>query len=485
MDSRASKGIAAGVSNEQLRKWTDKGWEDAQKEHNYDRSREHLNFEIGKGGVITPLDKSRSLEKRMSENLQARGIADPNAGLDEPKYRTIEHFIFGGSTERMREMAFGNQQVNYEKAGTNGHVQREQDIENWAKDIYNFVCAKFGEDNVLGFIVHLDETNPHIHCTLMPINDKQKFSYKEIFGGKTKLEFKQKYIELHNELAKVNEKWGLDRGTNISTTKAKHRSTEEYRKWLSEECSTLEEKKENYQKAIAALRTEIAFAERRQKGLTTMISNLNKEKGDLVAQIEELNRQLQEGQSNQQEVSEKIKELQNKLTDVEHSIEDKEGKLSEAERQLNVLKIDYNEVLQKTRDMAVTADELSKKVLDSQLNYGQEMAFHLHTETLEQVMREFIPFFRNLPEETKEQFEGSLIYDLAESGNKIIHLGLILMCDTINSATDYAESNGGGGGGGSSDDWKRDDDEDDRNWARRCLAKSRQMMRPSRGKKKK
>ena len=51
MDIRTSKG-PGDSSNEQLRNWTDRGWDQAMKEGNYDRSREHLNFEIQNGRII-------------------------------------------------------------------------------------------------------------------------------------------------------------------------------------------------------------------------------------------------------------------------------------------------------------------------------------------------------------------------------------------------------------------------------------------------
>ena len=58
MDIKTSKGLSQ-TSNEELRAWTDKGWEQAMREGNYDRSREHLNFEVQKGGIVTPIDKKR------------------------------------------------------------------------------------------------------------------------------------------------------------------------------------------------------------------------------------------------------------------------------------------------------------------------------------------------------------------------------------------------------------------------------------------
>ena len=45
--------------------------------------------------------------------------------------------------------------------------------------------------------------------------------------------------ELHNQLAEVNERYGLERGDDITITGAKHKSTETYRRELADECRTL------------------------------------------------------------------------------------------------------------------------------------------------------------------------------------------------------------------------------------------------------
>lgn len=66
LDIKVTKGLAS-VGNEELRDWTEKGWNQAMREGNYDRSREHLNFEIRPGGIVAPIDKSRPLTRRMAE----------------------------------------------------------------------------------------------------------------------------------------------------------------------------------------------------------------------------------------------------------------------------------------------------------------------------------------------------------------------------------------------------------------------------------
>ena len=77
---RGTAGVG-DISNEVLRRWSDKGYDMAVKEGNYDRSREHLNFEVVKGGKVVAVDKSRPLDKRMAEMLASRGIKDPNIGI--------------------------------------------------------------------------------------------------------------------------------------------------------------------------------------------------------------------------------------------------------------------------------------------------------------------------------------------------------------------------------------------------------------------
>lgn len=334
---RPEKGITAAQNDEHQRNWTELGWEYATKNGNYDRSREHLNFEITKGGVVRSVDKSRTITGRMADNLRARGIEDPNDKRAEPKYRTVVNIIFGGSRKRMHELAFGNQKVNLEYGADNSRIKRHKDIEKWAKDIYNFACGQWGEENIVGFIVHLDEKNPHVHCTVLPIKDG-RFKYKEIFGGANKYEYKAHITALHDALAKVNEKWGLFRGSSIALTGAKHRSTEEYRRELNEECTLMEEQIEKNRKLLGDLLTDIRFAEKRVKGLGTMTANLEAKKKVLIAEMEALAADLKAGRGDSEELRRKISKLDLDLQKVLDNLTDKQGKLEEANQKLSELR---------------------------------------------------------------------------------------------------------------------------------------------------
>ena len=151
---------------------------------------------------------------------------------------------------------------------------------------------RYGEENIIGFYVHLDEVSPHVHCTLMPIRD-EKFAFKKIFAGSDKYEFSTRMRELHSALAAVNERWGLNRGNAIASDgSTRHVSTDEYRRMLTEWSVNTLSDLEDKQRKIDELRKQIAIAQRRVKGLTTMIENLSAERIQIESENAALNTQL-------------------------------------------------------------------------------------------------------------------------------------------------------------------------------------------------
>lgn len=498
MDFRPSKGITTAQSNEHQRRWTEKGWQSAVAQGNYDRSRERLNFEI-RNGKVCLVDKNRSIPERMAEILRDRGINDPNEGLEEPRFRTVANFIFGGSRERMTELAFGDQKVDLthgvdnrrssesHQAGLNGrvaseegeansHLHRCKDIEDWAKDVYRFVADKYGEENIVAFIVHLDETNPHVHCTLLPIKDG-KFAYKQIFAGKDKYEFSARMKALHSEFAEVNKRWGMERGTSVSETGARHRTTEEYRRQLSEQCTAIEQSVATHQRTLASLQSDIRLAERRVKGLTSMVGNLLQEKAEKEAALAELHRQILAGHDNPDALRRQVHQLEKELSSIRTKLDDKQEKLSEADRKLDALREEMTAIQERTEELRQEAYKYSGTI-----QKGADIL--LKNALLENMVSEFSERAAQLSDEGKNVFDGSLLQAFAENGTEVMYCATLLFLGYVDDATTFAE---GHGGGGSSSDlkWGRDDDEDERAWARRCMMKAARMMCPSYGKKKK
>lgn len=473
MDIRPGKGITAGQSDEHQRNWTERGWVWASKHGNYDRTREKLNFEIVKGGKVVPVDKSKSIPERMTETLRERGIKDPNSGLVEPKFRTVANIIFGGSRERMHEIAFGGQKVNLTHGADNSHIRRNKDIEFWAQDVYKFACDKWGEDNVIGFYVHLDELNPHVHCTVIPVDSRNKISFNKIFGGNI-YDFKERLFALHDELAKVNEKWGLNRGDSISVTGAKHRTTEEYRRALSRECTTLEEQIENDRELLRQLHSDIRLAEKRVKGLSTMIANQEQKKLELEEEIRTVAADLRTGKGDSEELQKRIAKLDYELQKVLEILSDKREKLTEADCKLSELKTLEAESKDKV-------DGYREEVRLATCNLENQVRYRLAEAMLGDIIQEFRTHFQNLGKEVQGVFNDSLIKDMAERGEDIFKCAIYLFANYVDLATTFAEGHGGGGGG-SDLPWGRNEDEDDQAWARRCLQRAHRMMKPAGGK---
>ncbi|EHJ34975.1 plasmid recombination enzyme [Leyella stercorea DSM 18206] len=475
LDVQASKGITAAQSNEHLRDRSERAEKYAMTKGNYDPTRKHLNFEVVPGGKIRPVDTSRNIPERMADILRFRGIKDPNEGLPEPKYRTVVNIIFGGSRERMQELAFGSQKVDYEKDADNSHIQRKADIERWAKDVYSFVSGRYGEQNIAAFIVHLDEINPHVHCTLLPIKDG-RFAYKEIFAGKDKFEYSARMKQLHSDFfSEVNTKWGMSRGTSISETGARHRSTEEYRRMLSEECTSIEENIKRHQQVLGELQTDIRLAERRVKGLTTMVANLEVQKAEKESLLSAAELDLKENKGSAAELAARIKMLEKELQGISRQLADKQEKLQTADRQLISLKENMDAIAERTETLKEEA-----------YHYSQDVHSKVDTLLKDVLLEDMVSEYRSasvqMGESERQLLDGSLMQSIAERGTEVMHCATMLFLGMVDDATTFAESHGGGGGG-SDLKWGRDEDEDNRAWALRCMRMASRMMRPAIGKK--
>ena len=475
IDFRASSGFTKAQSDEHQRVRSEKAKEHALETGNYDLTREHLNFQVSKGGKIEPIDKSKSIPAIIAENLLARGIEDPNAKNPERRYRTVVNFILGGSRERMHEIAFGNQKVNLDKGADNSGIRRTKDIEHWAQDMYQFMCDRYGEDNVVAFYVHLDELNPHVHCTVLPITQDNKFSYKKIFAGKDKFEHRRRTLALHDALAKVNEKWGLGRGTSISETGARHRSTEEYRRHLEQECSNLQESIINHKRALSDLIVEMQLAEKRSKGLTTMIENLEKQKGDIEKELDNLRKQIRNTNGDKTYLQLQKDKLEKNLNDINSKLADKQAKLENADQKLTQLKADYDEIKQR-------ADELKEEARASAVTVQKNIHTELTCALYENVVSDFKMRLPVLDKSLLKAFEDSPLLDIAENGNNIVNCATLLVAGYVDQAVTFAQTHGGGGGG-CSQGWGRNPEDDDREWARRCAAMAVRLMKSGSGNK--
>ena len=472
MDLQANKdGVSKAESNEQQRNWNDKFWEKKASDSlsNYDPTRKHLNFEVTKGGHVQPIDISKSIAEKMKESLDSRGIKNPNERQYlRRKQRILAQFVFGGSRDRMLEIAFGKQHVNLDKGADNSHLTRNADIENWAKDIYNFVAKRFGEENIVSFYVHLDELNPHVHCVVLPVDDvTNRISWTSKFG-KNPAEEGHALTILHDELeAEVNKKWGLERGSNMEETKAKHRSTEEYKRDL---IKTVEELADT----VDGLREQIRTLTRKVKSFTTMIENLQARKEDIRQQIDLIASQFGDGEKDDAKLAKKIADLRYKLDGINEKIDIRQQMLDETTEQLENARI-------KLASMMRQHDNLGDIVRDKNDLVATRAERDVARAYNSAVAASLDPLLHKLTPEQKELLDSTGFTELMENGQNIMNCAMLLALNYISQATTYAESCGGGGG--STAGWGRSKDDDDELWWLKCVTKATEMTSPIGGKK--
>ncbi len=389
--------------------------------------------------------------------------------------------VFGGNREWMREMAFDSQGLNeYEES--NGHLIRQPEIEQWAKDVYGFVCREFGEENIASFIVHLDEMGPHAHCVFVPMTAEGRLCSKEVLGGKNKNEARQHMRDLHTRLAEVNRKYGLDRGDDIHETGARHRSTAEYNRDLHRENAKLETLISDKSGQLSQLEDQIKKAEARIKGLTTMIANLERQEAELNDEIAQLESDIENGAGDVSELRCRIAELENQLESTGQKLADlstfgrfrkkKCEKLKIADRQLSELQDELDSLSENRGNAQKNFHEFTEK-------NQEQVRIRLTDAVFGRLVVDVRSMIESMPSDLKANLDGEFLTTIAEQPNEILKCAMYLFLGYLDGATQFAQSCGGGGGDNSLP-WGRKDDEDDRRFAYRCMMQAHKILKPAR-----
>ena len=180
------KSFSSQVGNEAERRgWDEKRYQlknaDIDKNNHYNYSRKRLNFEIVKGGKTVPLgSQSVPLHERLQHRLDELGFK-PYMDAKRPDQVSRNSpnctvgIIFSGDHDVLNRLAFGEQKLNTSDPNADHNkVVLQKGIYDWALDTYRFACEKWGEENVIGFDVHCDETSIHAHVQTVPVEQVKK-----------------------------------------------------------------------------------------------------------------------------------------------------------------------------------------------------------------------------------------------------------------------------------------------------------------------
>ena len=353
MHVEAGKSFGTAEANENERHWNDDKIDRKNQDstNHYDKTRMKLNFEIGPDGKVHPLGyQEKSLEVRLQERLTELGWK-PFKPDSKIQPNCCAKFIFGGNHDRTLEMAFGTQAVNLDKGADNSHLQRCPEIEQWAKDVYDWCAKRYGQENIIGFQVHLDESSPHIHALIVPVGQRAKSGRECVMWsakfGKTRYEYGQILREMHTSLYdEVGSKYGLERGDSIEGRNVSHLSKRDYIRKLSKDAKQ---------------------AEKAVKGLQTMIRKLEREMLADRNRLKEIDEALASGKITLDRYEEQKADIQKLIAEYQEKLEDKSNKLHAKEQEVEQLTKDAakaRSVIQPFRNHKVdfTPPQITEKV---------------------------------------------------------------------------------------------------------------------------
>lgn len=123
------------------------------------------------------------------------------------------------------------------------------EIRQYFQNCYDWAASKYGKENIVSAMVHLDETTPHLHLCFIPITKDDRLCANDYFGDGGKLSKLQD--DIHE---KVFSKYGLQRGELAKETKRKHVETLDWKmeqvKITEQQLNLLENQKRVLQKEV-------------------------------------------------------------------------------------------------------------------------------------------------------------------------------------------------------------------------------------------
>lgn len=246
------------------------------------------------GYAVLHLEKTSGTDSAMSAHIE-RTIAPKNADPerthlnrelikfpDAVRNRTeaIQHRLENAGLQRK----IGKNQVRAIRILLSGSPEEMQRIEadgklnEWCDDNLRWLGETYGKENIVSAVLHLDESTPHIHATLVPIvtterrkkksEEQVKKQYRKKNPNAPRLSVDDvmtriKLKEYQDTYAEAMAKFGLQRG--IDGSEARHVSTSQYYRELfaknedlKENIEELLQQQENNKKELSKVKSEVS-----------------------------------------------------------------------------------------------------------------------------------------------------------------------------------------------------------------------------------
>ena len=317
------------------------------------------------GYAVLHLDKAKGADSGMSAHIE-RTIQPKNA---DPKRTHLNRELIQfpeGVTSRTQAIQhrldtaglkrkIGKNQVQAIRILLTGthedmvQIEKNGKLGEWCQDNIDWLRKTYGDDNVVSVVLHVDESTPHLHATVIPIvqterkRKKKEEEVKRTYRKKSPaprlcaddVMSRTRLKSYQNTYAAAMQKYGLQRG--IDGSEAQHISTHEYYrtlmlqgKSLQEDVDELLKQKEQEEKELAKVKSERKTEELKNtaaKTATTALNGINSLLGsNKISRLEKENEQLKGEIVNRDKQIKKM-EADMKQQDVWHADEVRHTKL--------------------------------------------------------------------------------------------------------------------------------------------------------------
>ena len=206
-----------------------------------------LRFKKLKGGAISGCERHNERKKEIyksnpdidiDKSIQNYHIIEP------PKYtysRKVKDLIKKSNCKTRKDSVMLVETIITASPEFMKKLSLEEQKE-YFKRATDFMIDKVGKQNIISAVVHMDESNPHMHFVFCLINKENKLSAKSILGNQKSLsQWQTDYFEC------MHERWNeLERGKSSIETKRKHIPT-----WLFKISTALDSRYEQMTKLLS------------------------------------------------------------------------------------------------------------------------------------------------------------------------------------------------------------------------------------------
>lgn len=291
---------------------------------NADASRTHLNWEM-----INFPDGVTNRTEAIQHRLETAGL---QRKIGKNQVRAVR-IMLSGSRDDMKRI---------EQAGQ---------LDDWSRDNLDWLKKTYGAENIVSAVIHLDETTPHIHATMIPIvtgerrkakteqtTSKKKYRKKSTDTARLCADdvmSRTRLKEYQDTYAEQMSKYGLQRG--VDGSEAKHIATSQYyRDLLNQSASVQEniiqllEQKQQAEQELSSVKADIK-KEKLKNSAADVGATLLDGVGSLFgsSKTKQQQQQIEALEADNRSLSDNIKNLNAKIKTIESEYKTAIDKLSE------------------------------------------------------------------------------------------------------------------------------------------------------------